>query len=61
MADERVETGCLSDADPICYVPNKCGSLQPRIQASLRAQVAGGKFYVPLPRDEADFTPDYSY
>ena len=40
MADERAETG---DTDPICtWRPNKYGSLQLRIEASLPAQVPIG-------------------
>ena len=38
MADERAETGCLADADPICDGHIKYGSLQLRIKASLLAQ-----------------------
>ena len=33
MADKRAETGSLSDADPICYRPNKYDSLQIHIKA----------------------------
>ena len=53
MADERAEEGRLSDAVPICLGQNKYGSLQLRIKASLRAQVAEDKVNAPLPREEA--------
>ena len=51
MADERAEKGRLSDAAPIFPGANKYGSLQLRITASFRAQVAEDK--LPLPRDKA--------
>ena len=44
------------DAEPLCRGPNIYGSLQLRIKASLRAQVAEDKLNAPLPR----FMPDYS-
>ena len=53
MADERAEKGRLSEAVPIYPGPNKYGSLQLRMKASLRAQVAEDKLNAPLPRDEA--------
>ena len=68
MADERAETGSLSDVDPIYNGPNRYGSLQSHINASLLAQVAEDKLSVSLPcvwaSDEApkqitDFMPDF--
>ena len=55
MADdsECAEKGRLSAAVPICPGPNKYGSLQLCIKASLRAQVAEDKLNAPLPRNEA--------
>ena len=53
MADERAEKGRLSNAAPIFPGPNKYGSLQLRIKASFRVQMAEDKLNVPLPRDEA--------
>ena len=53
LADERAESGRLSDADPIFPGPTKYGSLQLRIQTSLRSQVTDDKLGVTLPRDEA--------
>ena len=53
LADERAERGRLSDADPIFPGPTKYGSLQLRIQTSLRTQVTDDKLGVTLPRDEA--------
>ena len=53
MADERAEKGRLSEAVPIYPGPKKYGSLQLRMKASLRAQVAKDKLNAPLPRDEA--------
>ena len=46
------ENGRL-DAEPLGRGPNIHGSLQLRIKASLRAQVAEDKLNAPLPRDEA--------
>ena len=53
MAGERAEKGRLSDAAPIFPAPNEYGSLQLRMYASFRSQVAEDKLNVPLPRDEA--------
>ena len=53
MADESAEKGRLSYAAPIIPGPNKYGSLQLRIKASFRVQMAEDKLNVPLPRDEA--------
>ena len=53
MADERAEKGRLSDAAPIFPGPNNYGSLQLRIKASFRVEMAEDKDNVPLPRDEA--------
>ena len=53
MADESAEKGRLSYAAPIIPGPNKYGSLQLRIKASFRVQMAEDRPNVPLPRDEA--------
>ena len=50
MADERAEKGRLSEAVPIYPGPKKYGSLQLRMKASLRAQVAKDKLNAPLPQ-----------
>ena len=64
MADERAETGRLSDAESICS-GRKYGSLQLRMESSLQAQMEEDK----LPRSpflvmkllKNKFTPDYSF
>ena len=53
MGDERAEKGSLSNSAPIFPGPNKYGSLQLRIKASFRVQMAEDKLNVPLPCDEA--------
>ena len=45
MADKRAETGSLSDADPICYRPNKYDSLQIHIKAWLLTYVAENELF----------------
>ena len=37
--NKMAEEGCLSDACTICHGPNKYGSLQPHVIASLLARV----------------------
>ena len=49
MADERAEKGRLSEAVQIYQGPNKYGTFQLCIKASLRAQVAEDKLTAPSP------------
>ena len=49
QSDKHAESGCLSDAHTLCHEPNKYGSLQCCIEASLLTQVVENKPHVPFP------------
>ena len=51
MAAKRAEIRRLSNAEPLYSGPNRYGSMQLQIKASLLAQVAVDKFDAPCLRD----------